>query len=149
MRSNLYQLKGCFDIELAGIFLNYSAPWFRLRYRGYTLICAPSAKAKDEARGFNHVEQIFACLHLPMLGAIRKTSDMKQADLNYADRQKVGEHLAWNEGVSIRGKKILLVDDVYTTGATMRACVALIKKHQPKTLRILVMSKTPDLLSFR
>jgi predicted amidophosphoribosyltransferase len=28
VRSMLYQLKGCFDIELAGIFLNYAAPWY-------------------------------------------------------------------------------------------------------------------------
>jgi predicted amidophosphoribosyltransferase len=65
-------------------------PGISVKYRGYTLICAPSAEKKDAIRGFNHVEQIFACLHLPMLGAIRKTSDMKQADLNYRRPSKSG-----------------------------------------------------------
>jgi predicted amidophosphoribosyltransferase len=149
VRSMLYQLKGCFDIELAGIFLNYAAPYLRLRYHGYTLICAPSAEKKDAIRGFNHVEEIFRCLKFPQIKAIRKTDDIKQADLNYSDRQKVGQYLAWNEGVKIAGKKILLVDDVHTTGATLKACVKLIRKHQPKRLRILVMSKTPELLPRR
>jgi predicted amidophosphoribosyltransferase len=145
VRSMLYQLKGCFDIELAGIFLNYAAPYLRTKYRGYTLICAPSAEKKDAIRGFNHVEEIFRCLHLPMVKAIVKTDDIKQADLNYRDRQKVGDYLAWRKGVKIQGEKILLVDDVHTTGATLKACVKLIQKHQPKRLKILVMSKTPEL----
>jgi len=40
---------------------------------------------------------------------------------------------------------VLLVDDVYTTGATMRAMIDLVKSRGAKTIQILVMSKTIDL----
>jgi competence protein ComFC len=142
IRSRLYQLKGCFDVELAEIFIVKQAPILKRRYKGFTMICAPSSQEKDRQRGFNHVQEVFRSLNLPVVKAILKTKDIKQADLNYSQRQKIGEALRWRDGVSIVGKKILLVDDVYTTGATIKACLALIKKHHPLTVQILVMSKT-------
>ena len=37
--------------------------------------------------------------------------------------------------------KILIVDDVITTGATLRASINLIKSLKPKTIEILTMAK--------
>jgi len=144
IRSLLYQFKGCADIELAPIFLAYQAPLLRLIYRGYTIVPAPSFASKNEARGFNHVELMFECLHLPWLKAIEKLDDIKQANLHYRDRQKIGEHLRYVEGVSVQNKKILFVDDLFTTGATAKACCHLLKDHGAKCIKILVMGYTPE-----
>jgi competence protein ComFC len=144
VRDLLYQFKGCGDIELAPIFLAYQAPYLRFLYHGYTLVPAPSFAAKNEARGFNHVEAMFAPLHLPLLRALRKTDDVKQANLHYDDRQKIGAHLARVENVSLEGKKILFVDDLYTTGATAKACCRLLQEGHPSRLKILVMGYTPE-----
>ena len=143
IRTLLYQFKGCADIELAPIFLAYQAPILRWAYRGYTLVPAPSFAAKNEARGFNHVELMFASLHLPFLHAIEKLDDVKQADLHWRDRQKIGEHLHYVDGISVQGKKILFVDDLLTTGATAKACCSLLKAHGAKRVKILVMGYTP------
>jgi predicted amidophosphoribosyltransferase len=144
VRDLLYQFKGCGDIELAPVFLAYQAPLLRFLYHGYTLVPAPSFEAKNEARGFNHVELMFSSLHLPLLHALRKLDDVKQANLHFDDRQKIGQHLARNEGVSIAGKKILFVDDLFTTGATAKACCHLLQKGHPSRLKILVMGYTPE-----
>jgi hypothetical protein len=58
----------------------------RFLYRGYTLVPAPSFAAKNEARGFNHVELMFAPLHFPFIvkRPSEKLDDVKQADLHYA-----------------------------------------------------------------
>lgn len=143
--SILFQFKGCFDIELAPVFLGRALPLLKAKYRGYTLLPAPSSPSHDERRGFNHVVEMFKGLGLPILQAFRKTEDVKQADLSAKERKKVKKRIAWNKGISIRGKKVLLVDDVYTTGSTMKACLALAKKHRPKKISILVMAKTPPL----
>jgi xanthine phosphoribosyltransferase len=38
--------------------------------------------------------------------------------------------------------KILIVDDVFTTGSTLNAAIDLIKQGQPKNIKVLVLSKT-------
>lgn len=143
IRSLLYRFKGCGDVELAPVFLGNQAPLLRLIYRGYSLVPAPSFAAKNEARGFNHVEMMFACLHLPFIKVLEKIDDVKQADLGAREREKIGEHLRYVDGVSIEGKKILFVDDLFTTGSTARACCHLLREHHPKKLQILVMGYTP------
>jgi competence protein ComFC len=144
IRSLLFQYKGCFDIELSDIFLCYQAPLLRLLYWGYTLVPAPSFSAKDEERGFNHVELMFKPLHLPFCHCLEKVDDVKQADNTYEERQHIGEHLRYKEGYEIKGKKILFVDDLFTTGATAKACCHLLQKHGAKKLQILVMGYTPE-----
>ena len=144
VRDLLYQFKGCGDIELAPIFLAYQAPLLRFLYRGYTLVPAPTFEEKNEPRGFNHVELMFAPLKLPIVKALRKLDDVKQANLHYDDRQKIGEHLALVPGVSLAGKKVLFVDDLFTTGATAKACCHLLREAHPSRLKILVMGYTPE-----
>ena len=125
----LFQFKGCADIELSSLFLGYQAPLLHVLYHGYTLIPAPSFSEKNEARGFNHVEAMFSPLKLPFLHPLIKIDDVKQADLHRDERQKIGQHLRYDETVDIRRKKILFVDDLFTTGATAKACCELLEKH--------------------
>jgi len=149
IRSALFQLKGCYDIELSSIFFNYQSSFLHMKYRGFTMICAPSSPDSDYVRGFNHVVEMFRLIDLPIVSAINKTSPVKQADLDYEERQKIGDVLEWKCDVDIKGKKILLVDDVYTTGATIKACLHLVKQHHPRKVEILVMSKTAKIGSGR
>ena len=39
-------------------------------------------------------------------------------------------------------KNILIVDDVFTTGSTIRAAIDLVKQAKPKNIKVLVMAKT-------
>lgn len=143
IRAKLYQLKGSKDIELAPIFFSSCALLFRLLYHGYSIVPVPSSKEHDEARGFNQVIEIFRGFKMPFIEAISKTKNVKQSDLDYDSRQKVGDSLKWNDRCQIEGRRILLVDDVFTTGASIKACLALVNNHNPRHVRILIMSKTP------
>ena len=138
----LYQLKGCFDIEIAHMFLERYRRELSLFYHGYVMVPIPSYFKDDQRREFNHVEEIFKPLKLPMLKLIMKTSSMKQASNTSNRRKDISKCLKLVNEEDLSKKKVLLVDDVYTTGSTMKAAVELIEKLHPKKIRVLVMSKT-------
>lgn len=144
MKTLLYQCKGCFDFEMAELFLVRQKSYLKWKYKDWYLVPAPSFQERNKARGFNHVEEIFRCLERPFLKPIRKIDNVKQADLNFEDRQKIKDHLSWNDKVSVRGKKILFVDDLFTTGATARACTKMLLEHGASRVEVLVMARTVD-----
>lgn len=45
----------------------------------------------------------------------------------------------------VKGKRILLVDDVYTTGATVRECSKILKKSGAKDICVLTLARTAEL----
>ena len=140
----LYQYKGCKDYELNTVFLEYYKIYLNFKFNGYILIPAPSAQESDEERGFNHVEEMFKNLRLKMLKCIHKTKAIKQADLTTKEREKIGEVLVIDD-IDLSKKKVLLVDDVYTTGSTIKAMIKLVRQKRAKKIKVLLMSKTIDL----
>lgn len=140
----LYQFKGCKDYELKNIFFDYYKNYLNLKFRGYVKIPAPSSKEGDEERGFNHVVEMFSFLKCKDLRCIHKTKQVKQADLTTKEREQISNFLVIDD-VDLSNKKILLVDDVFTTGSTMRAMINLVKDKGAKEIKILTMSKTIDL----
>lgn len=145
IKEKLYLLKGCHDYELKDIFFDRQQHLLRFKYAGYTIVPIPSWAPDDEARGFNHVEAIFSHLKLPMLKILFKTRKHKQSDLSYSKRLEV-KNLFVIADVDISKKNILLVDDVMTSGSSLRACLSLIKSKRPQKIKILLLSKTkpPD-----
>ncbi|HBI23076.1 MAG TPA: hypothetical protein DDX84_02445 [Nitrospiraceae bacterium] len=45
----------------------------------------------------------------------------------------------------VRGKRILIVDDVYTTGATVSECSKVLKRSGAKEVCVLTLSRTAEL----
>lgn len=144
MKTTLFKLKACGDIEIASAFLAYHRPALKARYWQYVMIPAPSHPLHDLNRGFNHVVEIFTGITSQVVKAIQKTKERKQSDLSAIERQTIGEILRWDENVDIIGKKVLFVDDVMTTGATIKACLKMISSHGAKTIEVLVLSKVRD-----
>lgn len=144
IKSLLYQFKGCRDYELKSIFLEYYADYLNVKYYGYLMIPAPSFKENDEERGFNHVQEIFKFLNLKTCYCIHKIKKIKQADLTTKEREKIKDVLEIDD-IDLSHKKVLIVDDVFTTGSTAKAMIDLVKKNGAKKIKVLVMSKTIDL----
>ena len=138
----IYLYKGCFDYELYQTFLNLYFKEIKLRYSGYKVIPIPSYIKDDETRGFNHVVEAFKTLGLEILPIISKTAHHKQADLTAKQRAKVSKYLVINKQINLEKCKVLLVDDIYTTGATMKAAINLVERLNPKDIKVLVLAKT-------
>ena len=46
-----------------------------------------------------------------------------------------------SRNVKIESKKILLIDDIYTTGSTVNECCRILKKANPKKIGVVVLAK--------
>ena len=138
----IYMFKGCYDIELKNIFLERYLWYLRFKYKDYYLVPVPSHILDDQKRGFNHVVEIFSGLKLPYLNVIKKANKNKQAKNTKKKRINSGNSFGVEGDINIvRGKKILIVDDVYTTGSSVNAVIKLVKKGGPKKIEVLVISK--------
>lgn len=135
------QLKNYHDIELAPIFLDRYVNILKAKYKNYVIVPAPSNKKDDETRGFNHVYEIFKCLNLPLLSCVYKKEEFKQAEQTPEDRFRTRDFLEI-DNINLYGKNILIVDDVFTSGSTIRSMVELIKTKHPKRIEILIIAKT-------
>lgn len=76
---------------------------------------------------------------------IRTKNTIPQAELHKTEREKnLNGAFAFNEKYQdlIKGKNILLVDDIITTGATLEGCAFILKKHGAKKVIAITIAKT-------
>ena len=69
---------------------------------------------------------------------------MKEADKNAKQRKQINKYLALKKQIDLSKTKVLLVDDIYTTGSTMRATINMVERLNPKDIKVLVLAKTSD-----
>lgn len=143
-KSLLYNFKALSDIALAPIFLERYLTFLRLRYHNYLVIPLPSTTESNEARGFNHVEEMIKGLKLKIIPLLFKKVNFKQSDLHFNERQEVAQKLGIKESSEISGKNILIVDDLKTTGASLKAAIKLVKTLNPKKISLLTLAATKD-----
>lgn len=103
----------------------------RLRWRGFNqavLIAAPLARRSG------------CPLQRSALERVRATQP--QVGLDEANRRSnVAGAFRLRSGWTPRGRRILLVDDVFTTGATVRECAALLKKAGARSVDVGVLAR--------
>ena len=144
IKNLIYLYKGCFDYELNETFLNLYIKEIKMRFRGYKIIPIPSYVEDDKKRGFNHVLEAFKKVGLEVLPIIEKTAHQKQADQTAKKRKEIAKYLAFKEKINLENTKVLIVDDIYTTGSTMRATINMVERLNPKDIKVLVLAKTSD-----
>ena len=141
IKNLLFKFKGCYDIELKDVFLSRYITYLKTIYKGYFLVPIPSFFMDDERRGFNHVVEMYSGLNFPMLKIVEKSENHKQAKSKRKDRIMSKKRFKLTDKKSLKGKKILIVDDVYTTGSSVHAVIDLIKQLNPRKISVLVVAK--------
>lgn len=98
-------------------------------------------------RGYNQAEllarRIGRILEIPARKLVyRKKNSRKQATLDKAARSKNLKRTFVPRGERlIRDKHILLIDDVFTTGATLQAVAQAISTHTPSQISVLTLAR--------
>ena len=111
------------------------------------IIPIPLSRARMRARGYNQVYEILRAGNIPItipieqnvLTRIRDTRP--QTELPRSERL-INTHDAFGvvHGETITGKHILLIDDVMTTGTTLKTAKATLQKYNPASITCLALA---------
>ena len=143
----LFQYKGLYDMALKDVFLDIFHQELKNRYRKYLIVVVPSSQRDNARRGFVPNEEIVNTLGVDIFTGIYKTKEYKQT--SQVHRSDVADILAIVGGNSIRGRKVVIFDDVITSGNTIITCISLIKKYHPKSIEIMVLATNQMLTLFK
>jgi ComF family protein len=98
-------------------------------------------------RGYNQAmllaRELAPTLGLKPVNALRRTrATSTQTGLSRTARRAnvAGAFTVWDASL-VRGRRVLLVDDVMTTGATLRACAAALKRAGAQSVSIAVLAR--------
>jgi ComF family protein len=121
----------------------------RFSFVDHIAIPVPLHARRERERGYNqagNLAKIFASTisidcDLCSLGRVRSTS--QQAHLSGVKRREnVKNAFAWSRGgIEPLGSKVVLLDDVFTTGATMQECARALKMAGVRTVWGLVLAR--------
>ena len=113
------------------------------------VIPIPVPYARLVERGYNQAaliaRPVAAALAVPLDACAleRKGGTVKQASLNRVDRlRNLRGAFSVRSRTNVRDKRVLLVDDVTTTGATLDACTVLLEQTGARSVRSLVVART-------
>lgn len=128
----LVQYKELYDEALKDVFMYDIRKKFKRKYRGYTLLLMPSSEKRIQQRGFHHLKEMVSCLDMDVLEPFEKIVNVDQKKSG-AKRKLMQQGIALKEGIELP-YKILLFDDVYTSGATIQGALSCIdvKRHDIK-----------------
>jgi ComF family protein len=133
-------------LEIADIFEKIiSNTEFKNIWQDFVIIPVPLHARRERERGFNQAE-VLAKLFAKKLGLnINKNLDRviytaQQAKLSQEDRPlNLKDAFIFSD--KVLPEKVLLVDDVYTTGATMQECAKVLKDKGVKIVWGLVLAR--------
>jgi ComF family protein len=107
------------------------------------VVPVPLHRSRERTRGFNQAAELALHLGLPVRNVLRRTrKTATQADLPAGKRRANVEGAFASHGIrGIRGKVLVLVDDVCTTGATLNACAEVLLDAGAVQVRALVAAR--------
>jgi len=112
------------------------------------LVPVPLHPSRRRERGFNQARllarDLASICGIPVLASvlIKTRNAPTQAGLRAADRERnVRSAYAVKRPQEVRGRTLILVDDVTTTGATLRECAKMLKKAGAKDVRGITLAQ--------
>ena len=113
-----------------------------------TIIPVPISKTRMKERGYNQSFLIAKALgnklniHIEKNCLVKTKNVIEQSKLNREERkQNIQNVYELKNKQILNNRKILLIDDIYTTGNTINECSKILKQANPKGIDVLVLAK--------
>ncbi len=108
------------------------------------LVFIPATARAYRRRGFDHMQAIAVPLAtmtgIELVDALVKHGSSDQRALGRQERQMTS-HGAYEVVTDIAGKRILLIDDVITTGATVRSAASTLKRAGARSVDVTALAR--------
>lgn len=109
-------------------------------YSDYTIVPIPLSQERLEERGFNQVTGILDAARIPYKELLGKGDSQKQSSKSREERLETEQTFYLLDEKNLP-EKILLVDDIYTTGATIQLATRLFMKTSQKEIKTFSLSR--------
>ena len=112
-----------------------------------TIVSVPISYIRKKERGYNQskliAKELSNIVGIKYIEVLRKTIDtVPQSTLNKKERlENLKNVYKIKDKISIRNKKILMVDDIYTTGTTVTECCKIMIENGARQIDILTIAK--------
>lgn len=137
----MHRYKFVRDIALAEV-LSYFITVGRRDYDHFVPIPVSPGRFRD--RGFNQITEVLKRAGLPQSNLLETGKVKLQSELSRHERMSSANPFTFNEeyrDVRLRDTRILIVDDIYTTGITVHHAAEVLLHHEPAALDVLTFSK--------
>ena len=132
----IFRLKKSHSDGVASFLARELAPCIRRHMnpkKSYVLVGVPRSKSSIRKYGYDHVtlllKHLSRALDIPIVTAIERCGkEGEQKNKSRKERmQAAARSFMPVEGVSLKGKSVILVDDVVTSGATFATCAKAVR----------------------
>ena len=113
-----------------------------------TIIPVPISKKRMKERGYNQslliAKKLSREVKIPLqVNCLLKTKNIiEQSKLNKEQRkQNIQNVYELKNREILNNKRILLIDDIYTTGSTVNECAKILQQARPEKIDVLVLAK--------
>lgn len=119
-----------------------------ITYEDYVITYVPLSKKSKRKRGFNQCEYIAKYIaekiSINCMEILVKERETKEQKLLNRDERMLNLYGAFNikSKIDVKDMKIILIDDVTTTGATLKECCRVLKKYGINDIKLLTLAKS-------
>ena len=106
------------------------------KYKGYQFVVIPLSPERLLERGFNQVEGLVEAAGFSYLDLIEKREERASSSKSRSERLETELPFFVKSGITIP-KKILLIDDIYTTGTTINRVKKLLEEAGAEDVKTL------------
>ena len=118
--------------KIAGYIAHHIAEFHTSSFPDYTIVPIPFRPAARRKRGWDQIEIICKILKtqyaIPVSCCLRRINGKPQKTMSYKNRLSNLENRIHVKKNKLPPTKVLLLDDVFTTGATMDCCARILKQ---------------------
>jgi competence protein ComFC len=133
-----YKFRG--DYILAKIFADYIKGILQ-KINPDFFVPIPLSEERLYERGFNQAEALLTVSGFTPSKILTRAHSEKQSKKSRTERIHIPQVFQIDDQRDLIGKKVLLIDDIYTTGSTLRHAAKLLKKAGAKRVQSLTLAR--------